>query len=75
MILGLSWLWRNRWLQEGAEVVGRNNLSIVSFECSLEKEPLTVIQETYWQPPWNDRAIAKSTYRVSLQPQPIPPNF
>jgi hypothetical protein len=73
--LGLSWLWRNRWLQEGAEVVGRNNLSVVSFECSSEKEPVAVIQETYWQPPWNDRAIAKSTYRVSLRSQPIPPNF
>jgi hypothetical protein len=67
IIVGLSWLWRNRWIQDGTEVIGRNNLSVVSFQ----QQPMTVVQETYWHPPWNDRAIAKSSYLTSLQPPSI----
>ena len=59
----VSLLWRNRWLQEGSEVVGRNNLSLVKFRWSDE----TVIQETYWHPPWNDTGTVKSSYEVSLK--------
>ena len=55
--------WRNRWLQEGTEVVGRNNLSLVRFDWSKTK---TVIQETYWHPPWREGATVKSSYRVPL---------
>ena len=66
----IAWLWRNRWLQEGSEVVGRNNLSLVKFEWSTSK---TVIQETYWHPPWNDMGTVKSCYRVSLEPDVLSP--
>ena len=61
-------IWRNRWLQEGSEVVGRNNLSLVKFRW-LDK---TVIQETYWHPPWSDRGTVKSSYEVSLEDMPSP---
>ncbi|MCC0178697.1 PhoD-like phosphatase [Waterburya agarophytonicola K14] len=63
------WLWRNRWLQEGSEVIGRNNLSLVRFDWSTNK---TVIQETYWHPPWNDRSTVKSSYVTSLEIDPLP---
>jgi hypothetical protein len=59
----ISLLWRNRWLQEGTEVVGRNNLSLVKFRWSDK----VVVQETYWHPPWNDRGTVKSSYEVSLE--------
>lgn len=68
----ISWLWHNRWLQEGSEVVGRNNLSLVKFQWSTTK---TVIQETYWQPPWKEKGTVKSRYEISLEPdalQPLP---
>ncbi|MDJ0571906.1 MAG: PhoD-like phosphatase [Pleurocapsa sp. MO_192.B19] len=60
----ISWMWRNRWLQEGPEVVGRNNISLVKFRWSKTK---AVIQETYWHPPWNNRGTVKSSYEVSLE--------
>ncbi|MGF1589017.1 MAG: PhoD-like phosphatase [Pleurocapsa sp.] len=55
--------WRNRWLQEGYEVIGRNNLSLVKFRWSKNK---TVIQETYWHPPWKETGMVKSSYEVFL---------
>ncbi len=64
----LSPLWRNRWLQEGTEVIGRNNLSLVKFQWSNTK---AVIQETYWHPPWNDTGMVKSSYVVSLEPETL----
>ncbi len=59
----MTLLWRNRWLQEGYEVIGRNNLSLVRFRWSKNK---TVIQETYWHPPWNETGTVKSSYEVFL---------
>jgi len=56
-------LWRNRWLQEGTEVVGRNNLSLVRFDWSSTK---TVIQETYWHSLWHESKAVKSRYEVQL---------
>ena len=60
----VSLLWRNPWLQEGSEVVGRNNLSLVKFRWTTTK---AVVQETYWHPPWNDTGTVKSSYEVSLE--------
>lgn len=57
-------LWRNPWLQEGTEVVGRNNLSLVRFNWSGTKK---VIQETYWHPPWQETATVKSSYEALLE--------
>jgi hypothetical protein len=64
-------IWRNRWLQEGKEVVGRNNFSIVSFEGG-EKEVKMVTQETYWCPPWQRDRLVKSRYVVSLNLDVLP---
>ena len=60
----IDWLWRNPWLQEGSEVIGRNNLSLVKFQWSASK---AVIQETYWHPPWNKTGTVKSRYEISLE--------
>ena len=60
--------WRNPWIQEGSEVVGRNNLSLIKFEWATGKK---VIQETYWYPPWNDTGMVKSSYEVSLEAEPL----
>jgi hypothetical protein len=71
LIVGLfSWLWRNSWLQEGTEVIGRNNLSLVKFQWSTTK---AVIQETYWHPSWNDTGTVQSRYEISLEAEPLPP--
>lgn len=66
--VGLNIVWRNRWLQEGTEVIGRNNLSLVKFQWSNTK---VVIQETYWHPPWNDTGMVKSSYVVSLESEQL----
>lgn len=66
----IFWIWRNRWLQEGSEVVGRNNLSLVKFHWSTTK---AVIQETYWYPSWKNTMIVKCTYKVSLDLDSLPP--
>lgn len=60
----VAWVWRNRWLQEGSEVVGKNNLSVVKLNWSLTK---SVIQETHWYSPWNDRGMVKSRYEIVLK--------
>ena len=60
----LTLLWRNRWLQEGSEVIGRNNLSLVKFRWTKNK---AVIQETYWHPPWQETGTVKSSYEVLLE--------
>jgi hypothetical protein len=62
----LLWCWRDRIFQEGSEVVGRNNLSMVSFEWSDINTEKAVIQDTYWYPPWNVNAIVKSRYFAPL---------
>ena len=65
MIRGLTNLfWRNRWLQEGSEVVGRNNLSLVRFRW--QKNRKSVIQETFWRTPWNHADVVKSCYEIPL---------
>lgn len=66
----LAWIWRNPWFQEGSEVIGKNNISLVTFEWSTTK---TVIQETYWHPPWKTTDTVKTRYEVSLEADPLPP--
>ncbi|MEM7591903.1 MAG: PhoD-like phosphatase [Cyanobacteria bacterium P01_A01_bin.83] len=63
----LALIWRNPWLQDGSEVVGRNNLSLVKFNWTESKR--TVIQETYWHPPWKETGIVKSKYEIPLEDQ------
>lgn len=63
----LSMPWRNRWLQEGKEVVGRNNFGVVSLKWSPNGEVTkAVIQDLYWQPPWEPSCVVYSRYVVPL---------
>ncbi|MBD2461006.1 alkaline phosphatase D family protein [Oscillatoria sp. FACHB-1407] len=65
----ITWLWRNRWLQEGNEVVGLNNLGEVRFHWS-EVEPKTVIQDLYWRAPWQPQQVISSRFEVPLTADP-----
>ncbi|MBD0335888.1 MAG: PhoD-like phosphatase [Cyanobacteria bacterium Co-bin13] len=40
--------WGSRWFQDGREVVGLNNLSLVQFEAGHSQGPCEVIQDVYW---------------------------
>jgi hypothetical protein len=62
-----SRLWRNRWFQEGTEVVGRNNISLVSLQWSVEEGQKMAIQQTYWHPPWKPTRTVQSRYCVPLE--------
>ncbi len=68
----LTWPWRNRWFQEGREVVGLNNISIVTVRWSAEGEK-AVCQDVYWQTPWQLDHLVYSRYVVPLTPAPPPP--
>lgn len=72
----VSWIWRNRWIQEGDEVIGHNNLGLVSFQWSEnEDNGKAVIQDIYWQPPWKQNTIVYSRYFVQLDLDEPPPNL
>jgi hypothetical protein len=63
----LSLLWRNRWLQEGAEIVGYSNIAIVSFQWPADSDgEKAVIQSVYWRPLWASDSVVYSQYFVSL---------
>jgi hypothetical protein len=59
-------LWRNRWWQEGREVVGLNNIGLVSFQPSSEPDSAIVVQELFWYPPWNPNQVVSSRFQTSL---------
>jgi hypothetical protein len=74
----ISMLWRNQWIQEGEEVVGRNNFGVISLEWSPNNETVrTVIHDIYWQPPWQPSSVVYSRYVVPLQVDclPTPPKI
>jgi hypothetical protein len=77
----LGWLWRNRWLQEGEEVVGYSNLGFVQFRgCNPSEPPApsqmpTVLQDLYWCPPWQPTSIVTSRFEGQLQPEEAPTPF
>ncbi len=63
----ISLLWRNRWLQEGAEIVGYSNIAIVSFQWPADGDgEKAVIQSVYWRPLWAPDSVVYSQYFVSL---------
>ncbi|MFP4578981.1 MAG: PhoD-like phosphatase, partial [Coleofasciculus sp.] len=72
LLNSLSWLWRNRWLQEGDEIVGCNNISVVSFQWSPD-DTKAVIQDVYWHPPWKPNSVVKSRYFAPLRLESPPP--
>ncbi len=72
-LLSLAWLkfWRARWLQEGREVVGMNNIALVYFQPVRESEdPVspdsvlkpTVRQSHYWFSPWTPTQVVCSRF-------------
>jgi hypothetical protein len=69
----VSWLWRNRWFQEGPEVVGHNNFGVVTWNEPAAGDPPAVYHDIYWYPPWDMACPVKSQYQVSLTPAARPP--
>lgn len=68
--LGGLKFWRSRWFQEGREVVGLNNLSLVQFEATDPAQPWQVIQDVYWFSPWSPTQIVSSRFASPLEPSP-----
>jgi len=62
-----QWLWYNRWLQEGDEVVGFNNIGLVQFERDRTSEELQVIHDIYWYAPWSRLHIVYSRFKSQLK--------
>jgi hypothetical protein len=63
----IALLWRNRWLQEGDEIVGYGNIAIVSFQWPAEGDgEKAVMQNVYWRPLWAPDSVVYSQYFVSL---------
>jgi hypothetical protein len=74
----VSLIWRNQWLQEGEEIVGRNNFGLITFQWSPNQDNKAVIQEVYWRSPWEPTRIVFSRYVVPLgfvAPPPPPKTF
>jgi hypothetical protein len=76
----LQRLWNTRWLQEGKEVIGFNNLGLVRLEHSVSRQspsnhsyfPDVVIHEVYWYAPWSDTPhVVCSQYRTNLLNSPF----
>lgn len=65
----LAAIWQRRWLQEGKEVVGLNNIGLVRFSSSEEpgSAPI-VIYDLYWYAPWKALQIVYSRYSTPLKP-------
>lgn len=68
-----GWLqfWKARWIQEGREVVGINNIALVYFQSDEETEKATAIgaaavptvrQEHYWFSPWSPTQVVCSRF-------------
>lgn len=65
----LGWvrqLWRNRWLQEGNEVVGVNNIGVVSLAEFDQNRQQAIVQELYWYAPWSRDRVVFSRFHASL---------
>ncbi|PSB02042.1 PhoD-like phosphatase [Merismopedia glauca] len=72
----VSWLWRNRWLQDGEEAIGYSNFSLVSFIWSEATDgDKIVVQDVYWRSPWQHKYIVYSRYYVSLKLDNPPPQI
>jgi hypothetical protein len=66
LLLGcIKLLWLNRWLQDGKEVVGRNNLGVVIFQDWRQGD--RVVQDLYWYAPWKPNSIMFSRFSASLK--------
>jgi hypothetical protein len=78
----LQQLWHWRWLQEGKEVVGLNNIGLVQLSwpqsaaqqrliphspVPLEEIPI-VIYDLYWYAPWRSPHVVYSRFQTLLHP-------
>ena len=64
--------WRWRWLQEGKEVVGLNNIGLVQLRCGHEPEASSmVIYDLYWYAPWRNPHVVYSRYQADITPNAI----
>jgi hypothetical protein len=62
----IRWIWQNRWLQEGNEVVGLNNIGFVRLVWSEISNERKVIQDIYWYTSWGRKRIVYSRFSVPL---------
>ena len=64
----LNCFWRNRWLQEGHQIVGHSNLGLISFQWFNDHNhsQKAVIQDTYWYALWESNSVVYSRYFVAL---------
>jgi hypothetical protein len=60
--------WKSRWFQEGQEVVGLNNLSLVKFELPNASSDYQIIQDSYWFCSWYPTKIVYSRFQTQLTP-------
>jgi hypothetical protein len=58
--------WKSRWLQEGREVVGLNNLGLVQFELLDGSSSCQIIQDSYWFSSWYPTQIVHSRFQSQL---------
>jgi hypothetical protein len=65
--------WHNRWLQEGREVVGLNNIGLVQFNWSPQNETYSVHHDLHWYAPWQPGTAVFSRYTVPLDLETPPP--
>lgn len=68
----LRWLWSQRWLQEGPEVVGDSNLGLVRFLPGDSPSAILLRQDLYWCPPWQPDGIVISRFETPLAPDADP---
>ncbi len=70
----VSMLWRNKWFQEGEEVIGHSNFGVISLVWQANNEKANaVIQDIYWRPTWKANSIVYSRYFVPLHVEQSPP--
>ena len=63
----LARLWYGRWLQEGREVVGFNNLGQVQLE--QQQNQLAVVHTIHWYAPWALGQMVCSRFWADLSPR------
>ncbi|MEA5565879.1 PhoD-like phosphatase [Anabaena sp. UHCC 0399] len=69
----LQWLqpfmfWQYRWFQDGKEVVGLNNISLVHFDLAEMENDYKVIQDVFWCDSKSSTQIVYSRFAINLQP-------
>lgn len=61
----ISRFWRWRWLQEGKEVVGINNVGLVQLH-QTNTAATSVIYDLYWYAPWKQPHVVYSRYQCRI---------